>query len=81
MRAFFYRDKDGVEVDLILVENGTIYPIEIKKTSTPGKNDAKNFKALRNIKGMEFAKGSVVCSCQALSAVAKDVYAVPVEFV
>ena len=31
-RIYFYRDKDKREVDMLIEENGTLYPIEIKKT-------------------------------------------------
>lgn len=46
---FYYRDKDRKEIDLLLYENGTLYPIEIKKTASPGKNAIKNFRVLEPI--------------------------------
>jgi len=30
--VYFYRDRDGNEIDLLIEENGTLYPIEIKYT-------------------------------------------------
>lgn len=42
---YFYRDSAKKEIDLILWQNGTIYPIEIKKGTAP-KNAVKNFSAL-----------------------------------
>ena len=30
-RLAYYRDNNGKEIDLLIIENGTIYPIEIKK--------------------------------------------------
>ena len=38
----FYRDKDKKEIDVILEENGKVYPIEIKKKTNPDKKDIKN---------------------------------------
>lgn len=32
---YIYRDKDQKEIDLLIEENGKLYPIEIKKTATP----------------------------------------------
>jgi phosphodiesterase/alkaline phosphatase D-like protein len=29
---YFYRDKEQKEIDLLILEGDTIYPIEIKKT-------------------------------------------------
>lgn len=34
---FYYRDKDQKEIDLLLYQNGTLYPIEIKKALLPEK--------------------------------------------
>jgi predicted AAA+ superfamily ATPase len=47
---YFYRDKNQNEVDILLEENGVLYPIEIKKTASPGLNDYKSFKELEKLK-------------------------------
>lgn len=31
---YFYRDKDMNEIDLLIEENGTLYPLEMKNTLT-----------------------------------------------
>ncbi len=36
---YYYRDKDQKEVDLLIVQAGTMYPVEIKKTAFSGKKD------------------------------------------
>jgi predicted AAA+ superfamily ATPase len=47
--AFYYRDKDRNEIDIILDADGKLYPVKIKKSANPGKDtteylplDAKN---------------------------------------
>lgn len=45
---YFYRDSNKKEIDLILHENDTIYPIEVKKSASP-KNAIKNFSVLKPI--------------------------------
>ncbi len=45
---YFYRDSNKKEIDLILYENGTVHPIEIKKNSVPA-NAVKNFSVLAPI--------------------------------
>jgi predicted AAA+ superfamily ATPase len=64
---YYYRDKDKKEIDLLIFENGRLHPIEIKKTANPGRNDARNFKALspftrigEDIK-LEIGSGAVIC--------------------
>lgn len=46
-RLFYYRDNNRKEIDLLLVENNTVYPIEIKKGANPSINDIKNFNVLK----------------------------------
>ena len=58
---YYYRNNDGKEVDVLIEENGKIYPLEIKKTATPSKEHISNFVALNVIKNMEIASGGVVC--------------------
>ncbi|HNV69282.1 MAG TPA: ATP-binding protein, partial [Candidatus Ozemobacteraceae bacterium] len=43
----FYRDKDGKEVDLLIVGDGTVYPLEIKKTASPNQYDVRHFATLK----------------------------------
>ena len=43
---FYYRDKDKREIDLLLLKDGTLYPIEIKKAASPGRDAIKHFKVL-----------------------------------
>lgn len=45
--VYYYRDKDKKEIDLLLYENGTLSPIEIKKAASPGKEAINNFKQLK----------------------------------
>ncbi len=46
---FYYRDRDKREIDLLIYQNGTLYPIEIKKTASPGKTAIKNFNVLNPV--------------------------------
>lgn len=46
---YFYRDKDGKELDGLLVRNGVFHPLEIKKTASPDKNDIRHFAALERL--------------------------------
>lgn len=66
---YFYRDSDGVEIDLLIERNGIIYPVEIKATSSPSGKDAKNLRAARNIKGKELGQGVIICNCNSVGSV------------
>lgn len=45
---FFYRDSNKKEIDLIIYQDGVVYPIEIKKGAAPA-NATKNFSVLAPI--------------------------------
>lgn len=76
---YFYRDSDGVEIDLLIENDGILYPVEIKATSTPRKDNAKNFHILNSIKDKKIAPGTVICNSSDIGIVAKDVMAFPVR--
>jgi predicted AAA+ superfamily ATPase len=58
--VYYYRDTDGREIDLIIERNGTLYPIEIKKSANPGRNAVKNFSVLEKA-NQPVGAGCVVC--------------------
>jgi len=57
---FYYRDKDKREIDLLIERNGCVYPIEVKKSSNPGKSALRDFRALEPLK-TTVGPGAVVC--------------------
>lgn len=78
-RIYFYRDKEKREVDLLIEENGKIYPIEIKKTASVTKDSFKSFEVLSNLK-IPIAHGGVICFVNKLTSLSKDVDAIPVGY-
>ncbi len=58
---YFYRDKDMNEIDLIIEDNGTLYPLEMKKHADPQKKDIKAFDLLDKIPGTKRGTGGVIC--------------------
>ncbi|MDI6755766.1 MAG: DUF4143 domain-containing protein, partial [Thermodesulfobacteriota bacterium] len=56
---YYYRDKEGHEVDLIIESEGKLYPIEIKLSSKVEGSDLKNIKYLSK-KLKNIGKGAVI---------------------
>lgn len=86
---FYYRDKDQREIDLLIYQNGTLSPIEIKKAASPGRTAVKNFRVLDQVgtaepfDGLETLKveigtGSVVCLAADLLPIDEKNWYVPV---
>ena len=48
------------EIDLIILENGKAYPVEIKKSANPGKNAVRHFGVLKDM-GLDVGEGAVIC--------------------
>ena len=75
---YFYRDRDKKEVDLLIVQDGAIHPVEIKKTASPGKKDIKNFPVLEKL-NMPVADGGVICLAEEALPLAQGVWTIPVS--
>lgn len=76
---YFYRDKDKKEIDLLIYQNGTIYPLEFKKTATPDKNAIKNFSILDKL-NVPVGHGGIICFAKQYIPITKDVDAIPISF-
>lgn len=85
---FYYRDKDQKEIDLLIYQNGTLFPIEIKKSVSPGKAAIKNFHVLdpvsktdtfNNLETLkvEIGTGSVICMSDDLLPIDEKNWYVP----
>lgn len=59
-RLCYYRDNNGKEIDLMILENNKVYPVEIKKSADPGRDALKNFRVLDSL-SEEVGEGAVIC--------------------
>lgn len=78
---YFYRDKEQKEIDLLIEDNGTLYPIEIKKHSDPKVADIKTFDILDNIPGMKRGNGGVVCTYENLLTLKGTDKVIPIGYI
>jgi len=79
-QLYYYRDKDGREVDLLFVADRTLYPVEIKRSASPRRSWLPAFAALRRL-DMPVGEGAVVCLCDQPVPLDDHVNAVPVGLV
>lgn len=79
---YYYRDTNQNEIDLLIYENNTLYPIEIKKTMSPNINDIKCFKLLSAAyPTVEIGKGCLICNSKDFMKLNENNYLVPVEYI
>ena len=75
---YFYRDRDGNEIDFVLSQNGQLYPFEAKKTAMPKQSHVKSFQRLEAL-GKPVGHGGVVCLVQETIPLNRSTTAIPVS--
>lgn len=93
-RIYYYRGKDKIkkavngidtfeenEIDLIIEENGILYPIEIKKTTNPKSEMAKAFDVLDKDISKKRGIGAIICRGDYKLKLRDNLYALPIEYI
>lgn len=71
-RFYHYRDKDQVEVDLVIEVNGEVWGVEVKAASTANSADGKGLRRLAEITKKKFRGGLVLYDGDAVLPIDKD---------
>lgn len=74
---YYYRDIDKKEVDILLVKEGELYPVEIKKGIAPSK-PTKNFNVLEKY-NMPIKRGMVIDNAEKIRALNDNAFIFPVS--
>ena len=77
---YYYRDKQKQEIDLLLEENGLLYPVEIKKKSNPDMGDIKTFDLIENQLHKKAGNGAVICMADTHRPLTEKVTIIPVGY-
>lgn len=83
--VFYYRGKDKNktfenEIDLIIEENGTLYPIEIKLTSNPKASMSFANMVLDKVIDKKRGMGAIICLIDAKLYLRENLIALPIEY-
>lgn len=76
---FFYRDSNQKEIDLIILNEDRLFPIEIKKAAQVSLSMAKNFPTLKQLDNINM--GTILCQCDKKMLLGENVRALPLDFV
>lgn len=76
-RLWFYRDKAGSEIDILIEHDGILDPVEVKKTASPSISDIRAFAKARSV-GLTLGRGAVFCLAERARPLTQDVTVVPV---
>ena len=74
---YYYRDIDKKEVDILLVKDGALYPVEIKKGIAPSK-PTKNFSVLAKY-NMPIMQGMVIDTAEKIRVLNDNAFVFPVS--
>lgn len=83
--VFYYRGKDKNrtfenEIDLIIEENGALYPIEIKLTSNPKASMSSANMVLDKVIDKKRGMGAIICLIDAKLYLRENLIALPIEY-
>ena len=77
---YFYRDRDQKEVDLLIEQDGVLYPLEFKKSARPGQSAVKHFGVLNKL-DLPIGPGGVLCMSEKIVPITRQASAIPVWMV
>lgn len=75
---YFYRDKDQKEVDLLIVKDNVVYPLECKKSAAPDRRNVKHFSLLEKL-SPSIGPGGVVCLVDRLLPINEKYQLIPLS--
>ena len=79
LRLFHLRDRDGVEVDIVVeAHDGVVAGVEVKAAATVGEEDFKGLKRLRDSLGERFACGVLLHDGDSVLPFGDRLFAMPV---
>ncbi len=76
-QIYYYRDRDGQEIDFLLIHDRVVYPVEVKKAISPKSEWLKSFAALNQLK-IKIDSGAVICLAKDVIPLEKNVSTIPV---
>lgn len=74
----FWRTKEGREVDLIIEEEGQLFPVEIKMTMRPDKRMASGIQQLRKLND-NVSRGAIICLAELEYPLNREINIIPIS--
>ena len=79
---YFFRNDKAEEVDLLIYKDGTLHPIEIKKTASPKASDISTFRLLETaFPSLTIGQGALICTYDKVLSLNDKVKIIPVDWI
>jgi len=76
-QLYYYRDRDGKEIDFLFVQDQAFHPVEVKFGATAKKDWVRHFSVLKNFK-QPVGDGGVLCLCKEAVPLTERTTAIPI---
>lgn len=85
-QIYYYRGKDKKntgenEIDLIIEENGVLYPVEIKMTGNPKASMGSANAVLDKVPGKKRGMGVILCMIDRKTYLRENLVALPIDYI
>jgi len=77
---YYYRDKDGKEIDFVFEQDQTLFPLEVKRGATPRRDWVQAFSSLERL-GKPLGEGGVICLCKEPVPLTREATAIPIGLI
>jgi len=86
LNVYYYRGKDhggrgDKEIDLIIEENGVLYPVEIKKSGNPKAEMGGTNQVLDKVSGKKRGMGVILCMTEKKLFLRDNLVALPISYI
>ena len=75
---YYYRDADQKEIDLIMLDGGTLHFVECKSGISYSKKDVSAFFTLKKNTEYNAGASAVICSTETIYSIDDGIYAIPI---
>ena len=69
------------EIDLIIEENGVLYPIEIKQSASVTADETSAFLVLDKVEDKKRGTGAIICNCPQPGSLRENIYQIPIWYI
>ena len=75
------KEEQEIEIDLIIEENGILYPVEIKQNANVNASESSAFQVLDTVISKKRGQGAIICNCPQPGMLRENVLQIPVWYI
>lgn len=80
-RLYYYRNSNGAEVDFLLAQDDKLYPMKVKRSSSPRLGDLSGAATIPTAPGVQVQPGIVLCTATEMRPIGRGNYAYPISMI